>query len=87
MNLNKVLWEKGDFIKLVVFMCESGDVFVELLGVMSGLKIFDFGCGDGMMVLFVVVCGVDVLGVDIVINFVVVGKVCVVEVGLFNFYF
>jgi cyclopropane fatty-acyl-phospholipid synthase-like methyltransferase len=47
MNPNKALWEKGDFTRIAESMRESGEALVKELGITSGLKVLDLGCGDG----------------------------------------
>jgi cyclopropane fatty-acyl-phospholipid synthase-like methyltransferase len=47
MSANKALWEKGDFTRLAEGMRDSGEAFVAGLGITSGLKVLDLGCGDG----------------------------------------
>jgi cyclopropane fatty-acyl-phospholipid synthase-like methyltransferase len=47
MNPNKAPWEKGDFTRIAASMRESGQALVSALGVKSGLKALDLGCGDG----------------------------------------
>ena len=41
---NKALWEKGDFTQIGVAMRESGDDFVQTLGVVPGMQVLDLGC-------------------------------------------
>ena len=38
MNLNKALWEKGDFTKVAALMRESGEAVVKSLGVTPPLR-------------------------------------------------
>ena len=47
MNPNKALWEKGDFTRIAESMRESGEALVKGLGVTTGMKVLDLGCGDG----------------------------------------
>lgn len=47
MNLNKALWEKGDFTEIAAFMRQSGEAFVKSLGITTPLRVLDLGCGDG----------------------------------------
>ena len=74
MNPNKALWEKGDFTQLATTMRESGEELVASLGVTSGLKVLDLGCGDGTTALPSARLGADVLGVDIASNLVAAGN-------------
>jgi cyclopropane fatty-acyl-phospholipid synthase-like methyltransferase len=46
-NPNKALWEKGDFTRIAASMRESGKALVATLGITSGTKVLDRGCGDG----------------------------------------
>jgi cyclopropane fatty-acyl-phospholipid synthase-like methyltransferase len=64
MNANQALWEKGDFTRIAVSMRKSGDALVRELGVTSGTKILDLGCGDGTTAIPAAWLGADVLGVD-----------------------
>ena len=74
MNLNKALWEKGDFTRIAQSMRESGEAVVESLGVKPGFKLLDLGCGDGTTALPAARRGADVLGVDIARNLVEAGN-------------
>jgi SAM-dependent methyltransferase len=73
-NPNKALWEKGDFTRIAVSMRESGEAFVDGLGLRTGLKVLDLGCGDGTTALPAARLGADVLGVDIASNLVEAGN-------------
>ncbi len=84
MNLNKALWEKGDFSRIAASMRESGEAFVKSLGITKGLKVLDLGCGDGTTALPQAKLGADVLGVDIATNLVKAGNKRVKEAGLTN---
>ncbi|MBA3962475.1 MAG: class I SAM-dependent methyltransferase [Chthoniobacterales bacterium] len=84
MNPNKALWEKGDFTRLAATMRESGDAFVQRLGITKGLKVLDLGCGDGTTALPEAKLGADVLGVDIASNLVAAGNKRAAEQGLTN---
>jgi SAM-dependent methyltransferase len=74
MNSNKALWEKGDFTRIAASMRESGDALVKRLGIGSGLKVLDLGCGDGTTALPEARRGAEVLGVDISSNLVAAGS-------------
>ena len=74
MNANKALWEKGDFTRIAVAMRESGEAFVATLGIDSGLRVLDLGCGDGTTALPAAKLGANVLGVDIASNLVEAGN-------------
>lgn len=84
MNPNKALWEKGDFTRLAESMRESGEALVESLGITSGLKVLDLGCGDGTTALPAARRGADVLGVDIASNLVGAGNARAQSLGLTN---
>ena len=84
MNANKALWEKGDFTRLAATMRESGEAFVERLGISEGLKVLDLGCGDGTTALPAAKLRADVLGVDIASNLVAAGNKRAAEQGLTN---
>ena len=73
-NPNKALWEKGDFTRIAVTMRESGEAFVQRLGIKPGIKVLDLGCGDGTTALPAAKLGAEVLGVDIASNLVVAGN-------------
>ncbi len=87
MNPNKALWEKGDFTRIAASMRESGEALVGTLGVKSGLKVLDLGCGDGTTALPAAKLGADVLGVDIAHNLVEAGNQRARELGLTNLRF
>jgi 2-polyprenyl-3-methyl-5-hydroxy-6-metoxy-1,4-benzoquinol methylase len=65
MNPNKALWEKGDFTRIAESMRESGEALVRRLGIKTGMKVLDLGCGDGTTAVPAAKLGADVLGVDI----------------------
>ena len=83
-NPNKALWEKGDFTQIAQSMRESGEALVQKLGVTTGLKVLDLGCGDGTTAIPSARLGADVLGVDIARNLVEAGNKRVREMGLTN---
>jgi ubiquinone/menaquinone biosynthesis C-methylase UbiE len=83
-NPNKALWEKGDFTRIADTMRESGETLVQRLGIKSGMKVMDLGCGDGTTALPAAKLGADVLGVDIASNLVAAGNRRVKEMGLTN---
>src|SRR4029450_13612201 len=87
MNPNKALWEKGDFTKIAVAMRESGEALVRDIGVTSGLKVLDLGCGDGTTALPAGKPGPGGLGVDIAQNLVEAGNRRAREAGLTNLRF
>ena len=64
-NPNKALWEKGDFTRIADTMRESGDAFVESLGITAGMDVVDIGSGDGTTAVPAAQRGANVLGVDI----------------------
>ena len=74
MNPNKALWEKGDFTRIAATMRESGEAVVAALGIATGMKVLDLGCGDGTTALPAARAGADVLGVDISSNLVAAGN-------------
>ena len=86
-NPNKALWEKGDFTRIAETMRQSGEEFVETLGIARGMKILDLGCGDGTTALPAARYGADVLGVDIAANLVAAGNARAQENGLPNLRF
>jgi ubiquinone/menaquinone biosynthesis C-methylase UbiE len=87
MNPNKALWEKGDFTRIAASMRESGEALVGTLGIKSGLKVLDLGCGDGTTALPAAKLGADVLGVDIACNLVEAGNRRARQEGLGNLRF
>jgi SAM-dependent methyltransferase len=70
LNPNKALWEKGDFTRIANTMRGSGESLVNSVGVRTGMKVLDLGCGDGTTALPAARLGADVLGVDIASNLV-----------------
>jgi SAM-dependent methyltransferase len=73
MNPNKALWEKGDFTRIAQSMQDS-EQLVDALGITSGLKVLDLGCGDGTTALPAARRGAEVLGIDIAANLVAAGN-------------
>jgi len=84
MNPNKALWEKGDFTRIAESMRESGEALVKELGITSGTKVLDLGCGDGTTALPAARLGAEVLGVDIASNLVEAGANRAKDEGLTN---
>jgi len=83
-NPNQALWEKGDFTRIAATMRESGEAFVQGLGIMPGLSVLDVGCGDGTTALPEARRGAEVLGIDIARNLVAAGNRRAKEAGLVN---
>ncbi len=84
MNTNKALWEKGDFTRLAESMRDSGEALVAELGIESGQKLLDLGCGDGTTAVPAAKLGAEVLGVDIASNLVSAGNARAQRLGLAN---
>src|SRR4051794_29456258 len=84
MNPNKALWEKGDFTRIAQTMRESGRDVVATLGITSGLKVLDVGCGDGTTAIPEAQLGADVTGVDISSPLVAAATARAREMGLSN---
>ena len=87
MNANKALWEKGDFTRIADAMRQSGAELVDRIGVRSGERLLDLGCGDGTTALPAAERGADVLGVDIAANLVAAGNRRAASAGLDNLKF
>jgi SAM-dependent methyltransferase len=87
LNLNKMLWEKGDFTQIAKTMRESGDSVVAQLGITPGLRVLDLGCGDGTTAIPAARRGAKVLGVDIARNLVRAGNLRADQEGLDNISF
>lgn len=87
MNTNKALWEKGDFTKIADTMRQSGAALVANLGITSGLKVLDLGCGDGTTAIPEAKLGADVQGIDIAANLVAAGNKRAAAEGLANITF
>jgi SAM-dependent methyltransferase len=83
-NPNQALWEKGDFTRIAATMRESGEALVSRLGITTGLKVLDLGCGDGTTALPAARLGAEVLGVDIASNLVAAGNQRAQAHGLTN---
>src|SRR5689334_1210984 len=86
-NPNKALWEKGDFTRIAETMRESGDAFVETLGVTEGMDVLDVGSGDGTTAVPLAQRGAQVLGVDISEPLVAAGNARAKALGLSNLRF
>ncbi len=84
MNTNKALWEKGDFTQLAECMRDSGEALVAELGIESGQRLLDLGCGDGTTAVPAAKLGAEVLGVDIASNLVSAGNARAQRLGLAN---
>ena len=83
-NPNKALWEKGDFTRIAEWMRESGEALIQRLGISTGLKVLDLGCGDGTTAIPAAKLGAEVLGIDIASNLVAAGNNRAKELGLTN---
>jgi len=84
MNLNKALWEKGDFTQIAESIRESSTALVAQLGITKGLKVLDLACGDGNTAIPEARLGAEVLGVDIANNLVEAAKMRAKSEGLTN---
>ena len=82
MNLNRALWEKGDFTKIAALMRESGEELVKSLEVTAPMRVLDLGCGDGTTAVPVAHMGAEVLGIDIAENLVAAGNRRAATAGL-----
>src|SRR5215475_1378810 len=83
-NPNKALWEKGDFTRIAEWMRESGEALIQRLGISTGLKVLDLGCGDGTTAIPAAKLGAEVLGIDIASNLVAAGNNRAKKLGLAN---
>ena len=83
-NPNQALWEKGDFTRIADSMRASGEALVRRIGIATGQKVLDLGCGDGTTALPAAKLGADVLGVDIARNLIEAGNRRAAELGLRN---
>jgi len=83
-NMNKALWEKGDFTRIAATMRESGTALVAKLDIRPGMDVLDVGCGDGTTALPAARLGANVKGVDIAGNLVEAGNKRIKDEGLTN---
>src|SRR5947209_14602956 len=86
-NPNKALWEKGDFGRIADTMRESGEAFVESIGVAEGMDVVDVGSGDGTTAVPSAQRGANVVGVDISEPLVAAGNARAKALGLSNLRF
>jgi SAM-dependent methyltransferase len=84
MNPNKALWEKGDFTRIAETFRRSAEELVDAVGIGSGMKVLDLGCGDGNTAIPAAQRGADVLGVDIARNLVEAARKRAEAFGLSN---
>ncbi len=82
MNPNQALWEKGDFTKLAAMMRQSGEAFVQSVGITPPLRALDLGCGDGTTAVPLAQLGAEVVGIDIARNLVEAGNKRAAALGL-----
>src|SRR3954465_2995462 len=87
MNVNKALWEKGDFTEIAALMRESGEAVVKSLGITTPIRVLDLGCGDGTTAVPLARLGADVTGIDIARNLVEAGNKRAAAAGLRNLRF
>lgn len=83
-NMNKALWEKGDFTRIAETMRESGTELISKLGIEPGMDVLDVGCGDGTTALPAARLGANVKGIDIAANLVAAGNKRIKDEGLTN---
>ena len=84
MNPNKALWEKGDFTQIAATMREPGEALVRSLGIVSGMRVLDLGCGDGTTAIPLAQLGAEVTGIDISSPLVAAGRKRAEALGLSN---
>src|SRR5678816_1451541 len=82
MNPNKALWEKGDFTEIAAFMRQSGEAFIQTIGITPPLRVLDLGCGDGTTAIPSARLGAEVVGIDIARNLVEAGNRRAATAGL-----
>src|SRR3972149_231798 len=82
MNPNKALWQKGDFTEIAALMRQSGEAFVQALGITTPRRVLDLGCGDGTTAVPLALLGADVVGIDIARNLVDAGNTRAAAAGL-----
>jgi ubiquinone/menaquinone biosynthesis C-methylase UbiE len=82
MNLNKALWEKGDFTQIAALLRQSREALVKSLGITPPLRVLDLGCGDGTTAVPLARLGAEVVGIDIAKNLVDAGNKRAAEAGL-----
>lgn len=87
MNVNKALWEKGDFTVVAEAMRESGEALVATLDIRRDMDVLDLGCGDGTTAVPIAKLGAEVLGIDIASNLVAAGNARAAAQGLDNLRF
>ena len=83
-NMNKALWEKGDFTRIAETMRESGTELVSKLNIRPGMDVLDVGCGDGTTALPEARLGANVTGIDIAANLVAAANKHIQDEGLTN---
>ena len=81
-NLNKALWEKGDFTAIAAFMRHSGEAVVQSIPITPPVRVLDLGCGDGTTAIPLARLGAEVVGIDIARNLVDAGNRRAAEAGL-----
>jgi ubiquinone/menaquinone biosynthesis C-methylase UbiE len=86
-NMNRALWEKGDFTEIAAFMRQSGEAVVQSLGITPPLRVLDLGCGDGTTAIPLARAGADVVAIDIARNLVEAGNQRAAAAGLSNLKF
>ena len=73
---------KGDFTEIAAFMRESGEEFVQSIGITPPLSALDLGCGDGTTAMPLALLGAEVTGIDIARNLVEAGNRRAAEASL-----
>jgi ubiquinone/menaquinone biosynthesis C-methylase UbiE len=81
-NLNKALWEKGDFTEIAAFMRQSGEAVIQSIAITPPRRVLDLGCGDGTTAIPLARTGAEVIGIDIARNLVEAGNKRAAEAGL-----
>ena len=66
----KTIWMTGDYDRFSRFMDKDAEQFFRRLGVESGTRLLDVGCGAGQLALIAARAGAQVTGCDIAVNWI-----------------
>ena len=81
-EINRLVWEKGDFGAVAPMGWDVGEVVLGHVGVEQGERVLDVACGTGNAAIRAAQCGGTVTGLDIVPALLDQGRALTAEAGV-----